>query len=152
MQREKRTLGSAAGAVKTKGTLLALVACLAVAGGCFWRSYPDRMRTHAELMVSFARKARDLVATGRFTAESLPELTYPLERANAFAADARRRADPPPASLIAFDALVGRYRAVVDRVDRARRDPEAAKTLDDDVKAIEAAARDVEGALAGEAG
>ena len=29
---------------------------------------------------SFARKARDLVATGRFTAENLPELTYPLER------------------------------------------------------------------------
>ncbi len=152
MQRERGMLGPAAGVVKAKALLLALVACLAAASGCFWRSYPERLRTHAELLVSFARKARDLVATGRFTAEDLPELTYPLERASAFAADARRRADAPPASLVAFDTLLGRYRALVDQVDRARRDPEAARTLDDTLTSIEAAARDVDEAVAGEAG
>jgi len=60
-------------------------------------------------MVGIARKAADLVAAGRFTAESLPELTYPLERAEAFARQARERAGgDAPASLSAvanvFDA------------------------------------------------
>jgi len=63
------------------------LACLAgaVVAGCFWRSYAPRARTHTEVMVAIARKAVDLVAAGRFTAESMPELTYPLERAEAFA-------------------------------------------------------------------
>jgi hypothetical protein len=56
------------------------------------------------------------VASGRLTAESMPELTYPLERAQAFAKQARARAgDAPPASLAAFETLVDRYRAFVER-------------------------------------
>ena len=144
-------LGPAAGAVKAKASLLALVTGLVVAGGCFWQRYPERMRTHTELLVSFSRKARDLVALRRFTAESLPELTYPHERASAFAADARPRADPPPASLVAFETLLARYRTLVDRVDRARRDPEVARTLDGDVQAIETAAQAVTKSLSDDA-
>ncbi len=132
---------------------LILVVVAAVAGGCFWRSYPDRLRTHVELLVAFARKGRDLVATGRFTAENLPELTYPLERAAAFAADARRRTDAPPPSLAAFDRLIERYRAFVALVDRERHGdagPAAAASLDASVAAIEGAAADVTAALARE--
>lgn len=147
---EKRRLGPAAGAVKTKRRLLVLLACLVVAGGCFWRSYAARMRTHAELLVAFARKAQDLVTTGRFGAENLPELTYPLERAAAFAADARRRTDEPLASLAAFDALLARYREVVTLVDGARHGVADVAALPAAVAAVEAAAGEVEAALAGE--
>jgi hypothetical protein len=136
--------------VKEKCRLVVFFLCLAVAGGCFWRSYPQRLRTHSELLVAFARKGRDLVATGRFAAENLPELTYPLERAVAFAADVRRRADTPPASLVAFEELIARYRAFVERVDRARRErggPAEAASLDEPLGDIESAARDVATAL-----
>jgi hypothetical protein len=124
--------------------------CLAVLGGCFWRSYPQRLRTHSDLLVAFARKGRDLVASGRFSAENLPELTYPLERAQAFAADTRRRTEAPPASLVAFERLIERYRALVERVDRQRHErdgPEDAASLDESVAAIEAAAGEVAVAL-----
>jgi len=108
------------------------------------------MRTHTELLVAFARKGRDLVATGRFTAENLPELTYPLERATAFAAEARGRLVPPPASLQAFETLLARYRAFVELVEDVRRAPdarEAAERLDASVAAVETAAGEVHVAL-----
>ena len=146
-------VGSRVGGVKEKRALIVLLACAVVAGGCFWRSYPDRMRTHTELLVAFARKGRDLVATGRFTAESLPELTYPLERANAFAADAERRASPPPASLDAFDALLARYRTFVELLDDARRTkrgPAGAEELAKPLADVEAAAEAVTATLARE--
>src|SRR6185436_13065517 len=98
-------LSSMTRVVKAKYAFVARV-CVAVASGCYWRTYPDQLRTHTDLLVAFARKARDLVATGRFTAENLPELTYPLERAAAYAADARRRTTAPPPSLDAFDRLI----------------------------------------------
>src|SRR5262245_50055604 len=116
-----------------------------VAGlGCFWRSYAPRVRTHGEVMVSIAHKAVDLVATGRFTAESMPELTYPLERADAFARQARERAgrEAPP-SLTQFEALIARYRAFVDAVDRTRREQrgaDAAAALAGPRRAVEDAA------------
>ncbi len=119
--------------------------------GCFWRSYAPRMRTHAEVMVSIARKEVDLVVTGRFTAESMPELTYPLERADAFARQARERAGAaPPPSLAAFDTLVARYRAFVDTLDRTRRTQrgaDAAAALAGPLRAIEDAAAAVDEAL-----
>ena len=145
MPKKRQMLGSMTRVVKKNRALAALL-CVAVVSGCYWRSYPDRVRTHTELLVAFARKARDLVATGRFTAESLPELTYPLERAAAYAAEGRRRAATAPASLVAFEALVARYRAFVDLVDetrRSRRGPEAAKALDEPLAALEADARAV---------
>lgn len=147
-------LGPGPRRVKAKclpGVIFVLVA--AVAGGCFWRSYPERLRMHSELLVAFARKGRDLVATGRFAAENLPELTYPLERAVEFAADAHRRTAAPPPSLAAFDRLIERYRAFVALVDRERHaaaGPAAAASLDEPVAAIEAAAADVTAALARE--
>src|SRR4029450_9133214 len=105
---------------------IAWIVCVASIG-CFWRSYAPRMRTHAEVMVSIAHKAVDLVATGRFTAESMPELTYPLERADAVARRARGGggSEPPP-SLTQFEALIARYRAFVDAVDRTRREQRGA--------------------------
>jgi len=139
-------LGPAFRAVKANCVLVVLVAGLGVVSGCFWRSYPDRLRTHSELLVSFAHKARDLVAARRFTAENLPELTYPLERASAFAAQGRQHAATPPASLVAFEVLIDRYRAFVDLVDQMRRDragPDAARALDAPLLAIDAAASDV---------
>jgi hypothetical protein len=111
-------------------TVKAIVVLLALATGCFWRSYAPRMRTHADLLVSMAHKGSDLVGANRLTAESMPELTYPLERAQAFANDARSRAgDAPPASLAAFDALVARYRDFVDALDRGRRDQRGADAV-----------------------
>jgi hypothetical protein len=140
--------------VKAKRTLAVLLAGVAVAG-CFWRDYPARLRTHAEVLVGIARKADDLVASGRFTAESLPELTYPLERATAFAAEARRKTAAPPRSLDAFDELLERYRAFVDLVDQTRRrrgDAEARAALVEPLRAVETAAAAVGAALAAEGG
>lgn len=101
-----------------------------------------------------ARKGVDLVASGRLTAESMPELTYPLERAQAFAADAHARSHgAPPASLVAFDALVGRYREFVDALDRVRRTTsgDAARgALAEPVGRVEAAAEAVRSALVAE--
>ena len=150
MLRELPMLGPGAGTVKAKCMLGVIFLCMAVASGCFWRSYPQKLRTHSELLVSFARKGRDLVATGRFTAENLPELTYPLERAAAFAADARRRTDAPPASLVAFERLIAEYRAFVEQVDRERHDRSGsaeAATLDTPLAEIESTGRDVAAAL-----
>jgi hypothetical protein len=109
------------------------------------------MRTHAEVMVSIAHKAVDLVVAGRFTAESMPELTYPLERADAFARQARDRAGgAPPPSLAKFDELIARYRAFVDAVDRTRREQRgeaAAAALAGPLRAVEDAAAAVNEAL-----
>jgi hypothetical protein len=118
--------------------------------GCFWRSYAPRVRTHADVMVAIARKAVDLVASGRFTAESMPELTYPLERADAFAREARRRAGTnAPPSLAAFEELIVRYRAFVDALDRARREQRgaAAAALAEPLRRVEEAAGAVNEAL-----
>jgi hypothetical protein len=136
-------------------TVKAIVVLLVLAtAGCFWRSYAPRMRTHTDLLVSMARKGVDLVGANRLTAESMPELTYPLERAQAFARDARSRAgDAPPASLAAFDALVARYRDFVDALDRDRREQrgaEAAAALAVPLAQVTAAADAVRAALTAE--
>ncbi|HEV7730742.1 MAG TPA: hypothetical protein VGR62_01205 [Candidatus Binatia bacterium] len=112
------------------------------------------MTTHAQLLVSMAKKGVDLVGANRVTAESMPELTYPLERAQAFAREAHERAgDAAPPSLAAFDELVARYQAFVDALDRDRRDQRgapAAAALAPALAAVEAAAAAVEAALAAE--
>ncbi len=129
------------------------IACLVAAllAGCFWRSYAPRLRTHAEVMVAIARKAADLVGAGRFTAESMPELTYPLERATAFARQARERSGgAPPASLAAFETLIARYRHFIDALDRVRRKrrgPAARAALAGPLRALEAQAAAVDEAL-----
>jgi hypothetical protein len=48
---------------------------------CFWRSYGPQATTHTDVPVGTARKGADLVGNDRFVAESMPELTHPLERA-----------------------------------------------------------------------
>src|SRR5205814_6177892 len=53
---------------------------LVLLAGCFWRTYGRLAATHVDLLVAMARKGTDLVASGRLSAESMPELTYPLER------------------------------------------------------------------------
>ncbi len=118
--------------------------------GCFWRSYPARLRVHAEVMVAIARKGVDLVGAERFTAESMPELTYPLERAVAFATSVRDRGGEARASLLAFEALIDRYRAFVDALDRSRRERRgaaAAAALAEPLRAVEEAAAAVDEAL-----
>ena len=81
----------------------------------------------------------------------MPELTYPLERAQAFAAsEAARAGDPPPPSLVAFRALVDRYREFVDTLDRVRRErtgPAAREALAPALAAVEGAAETVRAAL-----
>jgi hypothetical protein len=139
-------VGPGAGRVKT-------IACLALAllGACFWHSYAPRMRIYGEVMVSIAHKGADLVRTGRFTAESVPELTYPLERAEAFAHEVHAHAGAePPASLLAFETLIARYRSFIDTLDRSRREqsPEdAAARLAEPLKAVDDAAAAVDQAL-----
>lgn len=125
-----------------------------VAAACFWRSYGRLAATHADVLAEMARKGADLVAAGRFTAESLPELTYPLERAQAFArrAAAESRAERP-ASLRAFDALLERYRQFLDALDRTRREQsgEAARAaLAAPLAAVVSAADGVRAALRSE--
>jgi hypothetical protein len=143
---------SAAGG-RVKAALLVTVLA-SVATGCFWHSYGRLALTHVELLTALARKGADLVANGRLTAETMPELTYPLERAQAFAAQARARADDaPPASLIAFEALVARYREFVDALDRVRREQsgaDARRALEPPLAAVEAAADAVRVALRAE--
>jgi hypothetical protein len=112
------------------------------------------MSTHTDVLVGIARKGVDLVASGRFTAESMPELTYPLERAQAFAAKAHARVrGAAPASLGEFDALIARYRAFLDALDRVRRTtpPESARAaLAEPLAAVEEAAERVREALRAE--
>lgn len=143
---------SAAGGTVKAARLLAVLA--SVLAGCFWHSYGRLALTHVELLTALARKGADLVANGRFTAESMPELTYPLERAQAFAKEARARAgEAPPASLVAFETLVARYRAFVDTLDRVRREHTGAAAraaLEPPLAAVEAAAEEVRAALRAE--
>ena len=133
--------------------LLCVLACAAT--GCFWRRYPGRAAVHVDVLVGMAHKGVDLVGAGRFTAESLPELTYPLERAQAFAREAHARTGEPPPSLDAFDRLVAAYRALVDSTDRVRRErpgPAGAEALAAPLAAVDAAAAAVREALAAEGG
>jgi hypothetical protein len=98
-----------------------------------------------------AHKGADLVANDRLTAETMPELTYPLERAQAFASEARARSrGAPPPSLDALEVLIARYREFVDALDRVRRERrgEAARTaLAEPLARVEAAAEGVQAAL-----
>ena len=127
---------------------------LVVLAGCFWRSYGPQAATHAEVLVGMARKGADLVGSGRFTAESMPELTYPLERAIAFAdRGTTRSGGSPPASLLALRALIARYREFVDDRDRVRRGQgagEARAALASPLAAVEAAAAELHQALRAE--
>ena len=124
---------------------------LVLVAGCFWRSYGPQMAAHTDVLVGIARKGADLVGSGRFTAESMPELTYPLERASAFAEHvARRSGEARPASLQAFELLVARYREFVAALDRARREQapeEARRALAAPLAAVEAAGEQVREAL-----
>ena len=122
--------------------------------GCFWRSYGPQAATHADVLVGIARKGADLVGNGRLTAESMPELTYPFERAAAFAETARAAGgEGPPESLLALEALIARYREFVDALDQARRayEPGDARTaLAAPLAAVEAAGARVRAALEAE--
>jgi hypothetical protein len=124
-----------------------------LAAGCFWRTYGPLMATHVDVLVGVARKGVDLVAARRFTPESMPELTYPLERAEAFARRAEARDGGPPASLAAFRELIARYRELVDRIDRVRRDTsggDARSALAEPLARVEAAGDAVRAALRAE--
>lgn len=107
--------------VKASGLVLL---CFLLLAGCFWRRYPQLVVLHADLLAEMAAKGRDVLVTGRFGPETMPELMYPLERAEAFAADAKGRAgDTPPRSLTLFTTLVGNYRQFVQTLDDLRRKP-----------------------------
>ena len=113
---KRRIVGSGSPWVKVISLLLCLLA------GCFWRSYPRQAAAQAQLLMAMAHKEVDLVVGGQLTAENMPELTYPLERAGAFVKSATQRAgEAPPASLVALRALCERYRVLLDTLDRVRR-------------------------------
>src|SRR5262249_27344802 len=76
-----------------------------------------------------------------------------LERAQAFAQGAMPSSGTPPASLTAFRELLGRYRDLVDTLDRIRRDQtgdEARRTLSGPLETLEASAAAVRAALRAE--
>lgn len=113
-------VGVEARTVKAAALILVLAASCT---GCFWRTYGRLAATHVEVLIAIARKGADLVAAGRLTAESMPELTYPLERGQALARKtAARSGDAQPPSLAVFEVLLARYRAYVDTLDRVRRE------------------------------
>jgi len=136
------------------GTSVKAALAFVLLAGCFWRSYGRAVATHVEVLLGMARKGVDLVANGRLTAESMPELTYPLERAQAFAETARARAaGRPPGSLLAFEALLVRYRSFLDALDRVRRQQSGAaagRTLQAPLAAVEAAGEAVRASLRSE--
>ncbi len=118
--------------------------------GCSWRSYGRMMATHAEVLVAIGEKGVDLVVGERLTAESMPELTYPLERAQAFLRDAMSQSASRP-SLAAFQDLCARYRDLIDTLDRIRRDQRGAAaraTLAAPLARVQTAAAAVREALA----
>jgi maltooligosyltrehalose synthase len=131
-----------------------LAALVLGAAGCFAQRYPRHAATHADLLAAMARKGADLVVAGQLTAESVPELTYPLERALAFTRHARQRTGAAaPASLAALEALAERYRTFIDTVDRIRREQRgdiARATLAAPLAAVEAAAQAVHSTLGDE--
>ena len=135
---------------RVKAALVLLVALTA----CFWHSYGRAAATHADLLVSMARKGRDLVVSGRFSAESMPELTYPLERAEAFSHTALLRSGSDvPASVAAFQDLLAAYRGFVDALDRLRRTdsgPAAESALAEPLRRVEGARDAVRAALEAE--
>jgi hypothetical protein len=127
---------------------------VATVAGCFWRTYGSRAVMHTQLLLSMTRKGIDLVRTRRFTPENLPELYYPLDRARASTAAARRRSgEDPPASVSALEALLARYEAFCRAVDEMRRGPRTPPTrraLRDAARAVHAAGAAVLRALAAE--
>ena len=135
-----------------RGRVKAVVA-LALIAGCFSWSYGREVATHAEVLVAMAHKGADLVAGGRLTAESLPELTYPLERAQAFVRAREARGGAPPPSLVELERLIDRYRAFLDALDRVRREQSgdaARAALSGPLAAAEAAGAAVREALRAE--
>ena len=133
-----------------RGRVKAAIA-LALLAGCFWRSARREATTHVEVLTAIAHKGVDLVVAGRLTAESMPELTYPLERAQAFAT--RWSGGTPPAWLPPFRDLLDRYRELVDALDRVRREAKgdaAAAALREPLASVDAAAAAVRAALAAE--
>ena len=122
----------------------------ALAAACA-RSQTEQMVTHVEVLTALARKGVDLVASRRLTAESLPELTYPFERAGVFAREARAAGRTQPAALDAFELLLARYRDFLDALDRVRRTErgEAARAaLAETLGAVEVAGQRVRATLA----
>lgn len=125
---------------------------LALVVGCGWRAYGRMMATHTDVLVAIAHKGVDLLASGRLTAESMPELTYPLERAQAFARRATAQ-DASRPSLAAFATLCTCYRDLIDALDRIRREQRgdvARQTLAGPLARVDTAAGAVRTALAAE--
>src|SRR5262245_14598239 len=135
---------------RVKVALVLLVALTA----CFWRSYGRAAVTHTDLLIALARKGAALVVSGRFTAESMPELTYPLERAQAFVQTAHAKSgNAPPPSLTALETLLARYQHFVDTLDLTRRTtngPAAEAALATPLHDVETAADAVHAALRAE--
>jgi dihydrofolate reductase len=138
------------GAVGRRVKAATLVVLLA--GGCGWRDTTRMTATHAAVLTSIARKGYELVVAGRLTAETMPELTYPLERAQAFVASRTpRAAGHDREALAALAALVERYRRFVDVLDRVRRErtPHGLRALARELRQVRAASRDVRTAIRG---
>jgi hypothetical protein len=136
-------LGAVGRRVKA-ATLLVLVG-----GACGWRDTTRMTATHAEVLTSVARKGYELVVAGRLTAETMPELTYPLERSQAFvAARTPGAAGRERDAVAALAALVERYRRFVDVLDRVRRDrtPQGLRALATALRQVRAASRRVDAA------
>ena len=137
--------------VGAQGRRVKAALALLLLAGCFWRSYGRLAAVHVDVLVAMARKGVDLVANGRMSAESMPELTYPLERAEAFARTATARSpETRPSSLVAFGELLAQYRQFLDALDQARRTArgeEARTVLGPSLAAVEAAGQAVRTAL-----
>lgn len=137
--------------VGAQGRRVKAAFALLLLAGCFWRSYGRLAAVHVDVLVAMARKGVDLVANGRMSAESMPELTYPLERAEAFARTATARSpETPPPSLVAFGVLLAQYRQFLDAFDQARRTArgeEARIVLGPSLAAVEVAGEAVRTAL-----
>jgi hypothetical protein len=98
-----------------------LVLALVLTPACLWRSYPEVMRVHLEVLSGLAEKVAYNTGEGQRPASSdVIELTYPLQRARQFAYQYRSYAERE--SYRRFTAALDRYQALTEAVDAARGD------------------------------
>jgi hypothetical protein len=97
-----------------------MLVLLWVAGpGCRWRSYPEILNVHLDVLTQTAAKLIAVAQSPRgLQTEGMGEYTYPSRRARAFLADYQSYRDRP--SHRQLTAFLDRYDSLVERIDAAR--------------------------------
>ena len=96
-----------------------LLLVLALAAACLWRSYDEILAVHLTVLMQMADKMSAFAQAGHApSAAEMAEFNYPAQRGRAFLRSFERYADR--SSYRRFADFLGRYEAVVKRVDELR--------------------------------